>query len=177
MIAALESAEELSVGTGGGAWALQEIRQVGARNRPIAIDAPDRPVDRLCIEFETPAWIEVRGRISEELTFQGLFRALARRITTVTALHGALPADHDCTFSGLDAAAAEVRVTERRLRLVSWQRLSVERGERHTLRGLLGAIEVEGDLTALVPWLRWGEILHVGKATSFGLGRMRVVIE
>lgn len=43
------------------------------------------------------------------------------------------------------------------------------------MRGLVGSLDVEGDVGALVPWLRWAEIVHVGKATSYGLGRMRVV--
>ena len=65
----------------------------------------------------------------------------------------------------------------RRLRLVRWERLSVERDARHPMHGLVGSLDLEGDVGALLPWLRWGEIVHVGKATSYGLGRMTVTAE
>ncbi len=173
--AALESMAELPVGMDGGAWTLGELRQVGARNRPIAVTDAGTPAPSLRIEFETPAWIEAKGRVTTELDFSTLFRAVARRITMVCALFGALGPDHDRVFAELDATAARARVTQRRLRLVSWERLSLERNERHPMRGLVGSLDVEGDVGALVPWLRWGELVHVGKATSYGLGRMRVV--
>lgn len=174
--AALESMAEVPVGTDGGAWTLHEIRQAGARNRPIAIAPSGTAVSMLRIEFETPAWIETKGRVAADLAFTTLFRAVARRITVACALYGSLAADHDRAFTELDAIAARARVVDRRLRVVSWERLSVERDERHPMRGLVGSLDVEGELGPLVPWLRWGEIVHVGKATSYGLGRMRVEV-
>jgi hypothetical protein len=40
--------------------------------------------------------------------------------------------------------------------------------------GLLGTLDVEGDLAPFVPLLRAAEILHVGKGATFGLGRIAV---
>ena len=42
------------------------------------------------------------------------------------------------------------------------------------LRGLVGSIGFSGDLTPLVPFFRMAEVTHVGKGTSYGLGRLRV---
>lgn len=173
--AAMESMAEMPVGTDGGRWALGEIRQVGARNRRVEIAAAGT-VKKLRIEFETPAWVETGGRLLPSLQPQTLFRAVARRISVVCALYGALGPDHDAVFAELDALAAGARVTRRKLRVMGWERLSLERGARHPMRGLVGAIEVEGELGPLVPWLGWGEIVHVGKSTIYGLGRMRVTV-
>jgi hypothetical protein len=41
--------------------------------------------------------------------------------------------------------------------------------------GFMGTIEVEGDLTPFTPLLRAAEIVHVGRGTPFGLGRVEVV--
>lgn len=177
--AALEAMAALPVGTDGGAWDLGEIRQIGARNRPVSVEAADvhsgdaRP-SRLHVDFETPAWIETKGRVTPEIEASTLFRAVARRITTVCALYGGLTPDHDRSFAERNAAAARTRVTQRQLRLVTWERLSVEREARFAMHGLLGSLEIEGDMGPLLPWLRWGEIVHVGKCTSHGLGRMTV---
>jgi len=40
--------------------------------------------------------------------------------------------------------------------------------------GLLGQLDLEGDLTPFVPLLRTAEILHVGKGATFGLWRIAV---
>src|SRR5690242_20312740 len=41
--------------------------------------------------------------------------------------------------------------------------------------GVVGWIEWEGDLTAVLPWLQAVEVLHVGQKATFGLGRLEVI--
>jgi CRISPR/Cas system endoribonuclease Cas6 (RAMP superfamily) len=45
------------------------------------------------------------------------------------------------------------------------------------LGGVVGRMEIVGVPDLLWPWLRLGELVHVGKGTSFGLGRYRVKIQ
>ena len=66
---------------------------------------------------------------------------------------------------------------EANLRSLRWEQLSLERGDRHPMQGLVGWVAFEGEMGALLPVLRMAEVTHVGKATSFGLGRMRVEAE
>lgn len=42
------------------------------------------------------------------------------------------------------------------------------------LRGLLGSIEFEGELTPFVPWLYAIQTLHIGRNTTFGMGKITV---
>lgn len=42
------------------------------------------------------------------------------------------------------------------------------------MKGLLGTLALEGNLGPFVPSLWLAELVHVGKATSHGLGRIRV---
>jgi CRISPR/Cas system endoribonuclease Cas6 (RAMP superfamily) len=51
------------------------------------------------------------------------------------------------------------------------------RETRMKLGGVVGRMELEDLPKALWPWLRLGELVHVGKGTSFGLGRYRVKIQ
>jgi CRISPR/Cas system endoribonuclease Cas6 (RAMP superfamily) len=43
------------------------------------------------------------------------------------------------------------------------------------LGGVVGEITYEGDITAFMPYLKAGEILHIGKGTSFGLGKYQII--
>jgi len=42
------------------------------------------------------------------------------------------------------------------------------------LGGFVGTMQLAGDLVFFAPLLVTAEILHVGKGTTFGLGRVRV---
>jgi len=40
--------------------------------------------------------------------------------------------------------------------------------------GFIGSITFEGDLEPFLPFLLLGEYVHVGKGTSFGLGKYEI---
>ena len=40
--------------------------------------------------------------------------------------------------------------------------------------GLTGEVEYEGDLSPFVPWLYAAQTLHVGRNTTFGMGKLEV---
>ena len=62
------------------------------------------------------------------------------------------------------------------------EELRVERMERYSNRingkmdfsGLTGEVEYEGDLSPFVPWLYAAQKLHVGRNTTFGMGKLEV---
>ena len=56
-------------------------------------------------------------------------------------------------------------------------RYSSRQDERMDLGGLVGAAAYEGDLAEFLPWLLWGQLVHVGMNATFGLGRVGVSFE
>lgn len=40
--------------------------------------------------------------------------------------------------------------------------------------GLLGNVQFEGNITPFVPWLYAAQILHIGRNTTFGMGKIEV---
>ena len=77
----------------------------------------------------------------------------------------------------IDLAA---RVSTRRSRL-TWhdlERYTSRRETKQKLGGLLGELEYAGDEPpGFAPLIFAGELLHIGAATVFGLGRYTVLIE
>ena len=43
------------------------------------------------------------------------------------------------------------------------------------LGGLIGELSYVGDLKPFLPFLKMTEVFHVGKGTSFGLGRYKLL--
>jgi CRISPR/Cas system endoribonuclease Cas6 (RAMP superfamily) len=70
-------------------------------------------------------------------------------------------------------AAAHV-AAEPRLRWYDWGRRSVRQKRSMRLGGVLGEIQFSGPVGPFLPLLRAGEIVHAGKACTFGLGQYRI---
>ena len=111
-----------------------------------------------------------------EISFGTLFRRLLARITTLAHLHCGI----DCTdfdFSGLSHTAEEIKTVNPNLRWEHAIRYSNRQMQRMPFGGLLGEITFEGNLAPFWPFILLGEWVHVGKKTSFGLGRYELVRE
>jgi CRISPR-associated endoribonuclease Cas6 len=58
---------------------------------------------------------------------------------------------------------------------MDWERYSNRQHIPMKLGGFVGQITLKGEVDDLLPLLRIGEYLHVGKGTSFGLGQFKLV--
>lgn len=71
----------------------------------------------------------------------------------------------------LAAQAAEIKVSENNLHWFDWERYSRRQDAAMKFGGLKGKTSFTGDLGPFLPYLRLGEAVNVGQATTFGLGR------
>ncbi|TMA55202.1 MAG: CRISPR system precrRNA processing endoribonuclease RAMP protein Cas6, partial [Deltaproteobacteria bacterium] len=69
------------------------------------------------------------------------------------------------------AAAEQIETATSDLRWYDWERYSARQDVRMKLGGFVGRVTYRGDLQPFLPLLRLGEVVHVGKGTSFGLGK------
>jgi CRISPR-associated endoribonuclease Cas6 len=136
-------------------------------------DSPPSPgLMRLC--FMTPARIKYDGRLTKDLEFHVLFRNLLRRISLLSYFHcNHKLNDHD--FKDMIGKAKEVKTVKKVLYWDDWQRYSSRQETRLNMGGFLGEITYEGNFEPFWPYVRLGEYMHVGKGSSFGLGRYGVV--
>jgi len=73
----------------------------------------------------------------------------------------------------VDQAAAITRA-DADMQWQAMERISNRQQARIKTGGLVGSIRYSGDLLPFVPYLRAGEVIHVGKSTTFGFGRYSV---
>ncbi|MEK7750201.1 MAG: CRISPR system precrRNA processing endoribonuclease RAMP protein Cas6 [Planctomycetota bacterium] len=56
-----------------------------------------------------------------------------------------------------------------------WKRYSTRQEEWMSLGGVTGTVSYEGDISDFMLLLKLGEYVHVGKGTSFGLGKYEIL--
>ena len=131
-------------------------------------------VSGICIEFVTPVEIRRKGRIIDnpkDMTFNVYLSALIERIRGLAKVHcgfkGEMP-----FFEDTASAGREMRTDSSALVFVSRK----PRGKNKEFAGgLKGQLLFWGDLIPYFPMILLGEALHIGKKTTQGLGRYRIV--
>ncbi|MFN3466207.1 MAG: CRISPR system precrRNA processing endoribonuclease RAMP protein Cas6 [Candidatus Brocadiales bacterium] len=137
----------------------------------ISKDSPD-----LTLRFLTPTRIKYNESLTDQLPFHVLIRNLLRRISALSYFHCGQRLDLD--FKGLIERAKEVETVSSDLRWTDWERYSTRQASRMKLGGITGTATYNLPiilLKELWPMLKLGQHIHVGKGTSFGLGRYEVL--
>ncbi|OQY98065.1 MAG: hypothetical protein B6D35_13185 [Candidatus Brocadia sp. UTAMX2] len=127
----------------------------------------------ITISIQTPLRLRFEGNITDKIEFHILTRNLLRRISSLSYFHCNEKLEVD--FKGLIEKAKSVRQTASDTHWFDWKRFSTRQEEWMSLGGVTGTVSYEGDLTEFMPFVRLGEYVHVGKGTSFGLGRYEIL--
>jgi len=136
-------------------------------------DQTDDPDEEILIRFITPTRIVFNGHLTVDLEFHILIRNLLRRIALLSYFH--CSGDPGCIdFKRIISEASKVRMVERNLVWHDLERYSFRKKMRMKLGGFVGSIRFAGNIRPFMPLLKAGEILHVGRATAFGLGKYEI---
>lgn len=125
------------------------------------------------LNFLTPTRIYYSGKLTCDLEFHILISQLLRRISMLAYFHCGIDIS-DWDFKGIIAKAKEVTIIKNNLRWYGWQRYSSRQDQKINMGGFVGEITYEGNIAPFLTMLRAGEILHVGKSATFGLGRYEI---
>ena len=163
------------IGRGGEVLPLNDVASTSPGCVPVPdltsvrADAPEN----ITITLVTPLRLKKAGRWlnAGNLQFDHLVESLLRRQMVLNACYGEA---HEIDKVTLLKAASRVRVTRRDLRWRFQERYSYRQRRSMPMDGLLGAMEVEGDLTPFWPLLRAGTLLHAGKGATMGMGQFDV---
>ena len=123
-------------------------------------------VSRIRVQFLTPT--ELKG--AERPEFGVLMARIRDRISTLRALYGAGPLEID--FKAFGERAGRVTMSRCELVQVAAERVSRRTGQRHSIGGLTGVAEYDGDVAEFLPYLEIARWTGVGRQTVWGKGEI-----
>ena len=133
----------------------------------------DLYTDRICIDFETPVKLRVAGEDTHNMDFSLLLRSAIRRLVILTHFYGT-PIEEALDLPLLLEQSKRIKTKLNETRWREFQRYSGRQQCSLRLGGLIGRMCFTGPLTPFAQVLRLMELAHIGKATSFGFGRISV---
>ena len=186
-----EELGKIGIGKGKGRYELQEVscegkqiyNSVDRQLKPMPPCSPsllkrgsggvDSNSQLLTLNFITPTRIVINEDLVVDLEFHQLIRNLLRRLSSLSYFHCGERLDLD--FKGLIERAQGVKVKERKTEWHDWERYSARQDTRMKMGGFVGKVSFEGKLGEFMEFIELGEMLHVGKGTSFGLGKYEIL--
>ena len=119
------------------------------------------------LTFYTPLTLKYQNKFLQEFQMEPVINAIRRRIYMLNC------------YEGMDKEWKEqnFKIPEiiwQNHQFVQVERYSSRQNSRMTLKGIKGTIQLDRVDDALLPLLLAGELIHIGKNTSFGFGRFRV---
>jgi hypothetical protein len=143
---------------------------------------------QVTLSFLTPVRIWTHGKLDHELSFTDFMKALLRRIQLLQFFHCIQPTAHGAEETGqlklseirrLLKLSESVETTKTNLRFYDLTRFSTRQRRHTSISGFTGSISVTFPNTKVLadfaPYSSLGVLVHVGKGTSFGLGRYQII--
>ena len=133
------------------------------------------PTHALTLRLLTPTQIKYqRGVVRDRPPFAALAHALLRRLTTLATFHHDGHVSRDL-FAELAHLSESVQCAAWDGTWQRWDRYSSRQDSHMTFGGLVGAAVYTGDLTPYLPYLVYGQAVHIGKHCTFGDGQLSIV--
>lgn len=139
--------------------------------------------ETLHLNFQTPVRIKSTSRregqhllkLSRADDFHLLVESLYHRLFTLTQLYCVeTPQPYDRKQCGREVPRSDVALTHSSIRWFDWERYSNRQQTRMKFGGFVGEATFAGDVADYIPLFKLGEHLHIGKGSSFGLGKFGV---
>lgn len=122
--------------------------------------------------FHVPVTLKYQGKFLEEYHMETIWNAVLRRIYMLECFEGMEYTIYD--LEGLKNFALP-DVVGQKARRVSVRRYSSTQDRKMLLSGIKGYAQLDMIPAQILPALFAGELIHIGKNTSFGFGRYSVV--
>jgi len=139
---------------------------------PPILEESNVPFEECLIELETPLRVKNENRLQSQLTTDQLYRIVFRRIATVWGSFGSVAPDFPWKIILNLINRVELQPLEEQW--LDLGRFSSRQGNAMKFGGISGKYLLRGRIRPLLPYLRIAERIHIGKQTTFGLGKMRL---
>ena len=129
---------------------------------------------RLRLSLITPLRLKFENRLRAELPFHVLVRAMLRRVSSLFSCYG--QGEPALDYRGMIKRAQDVEIVNSGLEWYDWRRYSFRQDKSMLMGGMAGTITYEGDFGEYMPLIDICTEVHIGKQTSFGLGKIKAEI-
>jgi len=188
---AFQQGNKIGIGYNRAKYELMEIYSIFGRNRTKIYDSQSKqltyrilhfpdimrnssfqsPVNEISLRFISPTRLKFNNNFVSQSDFQFhvLFRCLLRRISDLSKIHcdEELPEHYGYLFP----KAKEVETIGTLFWSDKWEHFAKKKAEKMKLGGLIGHVTFKGQLDEFLPFLKVGQIVHVGGKTVFGCGK------
>jgi hypothetical protein len=130
-------------------------------------------ISKIKLSLETPLRLKYENNLEATLPFHVLVRAMLRRISSLHHYHG--DGEPALDYRGLVNRAKKVETAHSGIRWFDWRRFSNKQDQSMLMGGMIGEISYIGELGEFIPFIRFCEKVHLGKQTTFGLGKIRLI--
>jgi hypothetical protein len=128
---------------------------------------------KISLRLETPLRLKFENSLKVELPFHVLVRAMLRRVSSLENAHGA--GEPPLDYRGLVARAQLVVTESSSVEWFDWKRYSNRQDQAMLMGGMSGDVCYSGELSEFIPLINFCEKVHLGKQTTFGLGRIALL--
>ncbi len=134
------------------------------------------PKDDFHLRFtlETPLRMKFENRLKADLPFHVLVRAMLRRISSLLNTYG--DGEPPLDYRSLVKRAESVRIAEDSLHWFDWRRYSFRQDKGMLMGGIVGSVVYKGKIGEFMPLIDFCKKTHLGKQTTFGLGKIKAEI-
>jgi len=126
------------------------------------------------LDLVTPLRLKFKNRLSGELPFHILVRAMLRRAASLFSCYG--DGEPELDYRKLVSRAERIKISQSDLKWFDWRRYSNRQDKAMLMGGIVGSVVYEGDLDDFIPFIDFCTRVHVGKQTTFGLGKIKYEI-
>ncbi len=126
----------------------------------------------ITIDLVSPVRIRKDGKDSKDFSFIDIVLTTIRRLEILTYFYG--NRDMFDNIKSISHDCPDIEAFESDLRLVSIDRFSGRQQMKMKLNGIVGSVSYKNVPERFVKILKLAEILHTGKSTSFGFGKIAV---
>jgi len=125
---------------------------------------------KLTVHIITPLRIKFKNKLKADLPFHVMVRAMLRRVSSLFSCYG--DGEPELDYRGMVKRSEDVRIVEDNLRWHDCKRYSFRQEKAMLMGGIVGSITYEGKIGEYMPLIDLCSIVHLGKQTSFGLGKI-----
>ena len=141
---------------------------------PSILDTKQSFSESIKLHFLSPTRLKFKNRYTMDFTFRMLAFSMVRRILEIA--HFYVPESQpDWDFKELLTLADNISISDKKLEWIDWHRYSNRQHTKMDMGGFIGEISLQGETAPFAELLQTAEMLHVGKGTSFGLGKIAIM--